>query len=247
MEENKKVALVTGANKGIGFATAQKLAEHGITVLLGSRDEANGKASAEKLQQLGLDVHYISIDMEERETFSIAAEYIERVYGKLDILINNAGIQIESEVWQTNTTESVPMEVLRKTFEVNFFGMVDLTQQMIPLLMKSEAGRIVNLTSILASLQYHATPGSNTYNTKTFAYNTSKTAVNSFTIHLAHALKDTQIKVNAAHPGWVKTEMGGKGAYLSLEEGASTSVYLALIGDEGPNGSYMHNNTILPW
>lgn len=247
MEENKKVALVTGANKGIGFATAQKLAEHGITVLLGSRDEANGKASAEKLQQLGLDVHYISIDMEERETFSIAAEYIERVYGKLDILINNAGIQIESEVWQTNTTESVPMEVLRKTFEVNFFGMVDLTQQMIPLLMKSEAGRIVNLTSILASLQYHATPGSNTYNTKTFAYNTSKTAVNSFTIHLAHALKDTKIKVNAAHPGWVKTEMGGKGAYLSLEEGASTSVYLALIGDEGPNGSYMHNNTILPW
>lgn len=247
MEENKKVALVTGANKGIGFATAQKLAEHGITVLLGSRDEANGKASAEKLQQLGLDVHYISIDMEERETFSIAAEYIERVYGKLDILINNAGIQIESEVWQTNTTESVPMEVLRKTFEVNFFGMVDLTQQMLPLLMKSEAGRIVNLTSILASLQYHATPGSNTYNTKTFAYNTSKTAVNSFTIHLAHALKDTKIKVNAAHPGWVKTEMGGKGAYLSLEEGASTSVYLALIGDEGPNGSYMHNNTILPW
>lgn len=162
MEENKKVALVTGANKGIGFATAQKLAEHGITVLLGSRDEANGKASAEKLQQLGLDVHYISIEMEERETFSIAAEYIERVYGKLDILINNAGIQIESEVWQTNTTESVPMEVLRKTFEVNFFGMVDLTQQMLPLLMKSEAGRIVNLTSILASLQYHATPGSNT-------------------------------------------------------------------------------------
>lgn len=247
MEENKKVALVTGANKGIGFATAQKLAEHGITVLLGSRDEANGKASAEKLQQLGLDVHYISIEMEERETFSIAAEYIERVYGKLDILINNAGIQIESEVWQTNTTESVPMEVLRKTFEVNFFGMVDLTQQMLPLLMKSEAGRIVNLTSILASLQYHATPGSNTYNTKTFAYNTSKTAVNSFTIHLAHALKDTKIKVNAAHPGWVKTEMGGKGAYLSLEEGASTSIYLALIGDEGPNGSYMHNNTILPW
>ena len=247
MEEIKKVALVTGANKGIGFATAQKLAEHGITVLLGSRDEQKGKRAAETLQKLGMDAHHICIDMEERETFSIAAEYIERVYGKLDILINNAGVQIESETWQTNTTDTVPMEVLRRTFEVNFFGLVDLTQQMLPLLHKSDAGRIVNLTSILASLQHHATPGSNTYNTKTFAYNTSKTAVNSFTIHLAHALKDTKIKVNAAHPGWVKTDMGGKGAYLSLEEGASTSVYLALIGDEGPNGSYMHNNTILPW
>lgn len=243
----KKVALVTGANKGVGFATAQLLAKNGITVLLGSRDEKRGIEAMEQLRSQGLDIHYIHLDMEDRETFANTADYIERVYGKLDILINNAGVQIESDVWQTNTTDSIPMETLRKTFDINFFGMVDLTQRLLPLIRKSEAGRIVNLTSILASLQYHATPGSNTYNTKTFAYNTSKTAVNAFTIHLAHALKDTNIKVNAAHPGWVKTEMGGKGAFLSIEEGAKTSVYLALIDEHGPNGSYMHEHSKLPW
>jgi len=244
---NKKIALVTGANKGVGYATAQLLAEQNITVLLGSRDETRGKEAEASLRSQGLDVHYINIDMEDRETFSIAATYIERVYGKLDILINNAGVQIESEIWQTNTTASISIETLRRTFEINFFGLVDLTQQLLPLIQKSEAGRIVNLTSILASLQYHATPGSNTYNTKTFAYNSTKTAVNAFTIHLAHALKDTNIKVNAAHPGWVKTEMGGKGAFLSIEEGAKTSVYLALIDEHGPNGSYMHEHSKLPW
>ncbi|HRE58759.1 MAG TPA: SDR family oxidoreductase [Candidatus Kapabacteria bacterium] len=242
-----KIALVTGANKGIGYTTVKMLAEQGMTVLLGSRDEQRGQQAAQQLAQQGLDVHYLHLDMEDSSSFTSAYSYIADTYGKLDILINNAGVQIESDTWQTNTTESIPMEILRKTFDINFFGMVELTQKLLPLIRKSEAGRIVNLTSILGSLEFHATPGSNTYNTKTFAYNTSKTAVNSFTIHLAHLLKDTNIRVNAAHPGWVQTDMGGKGAHLTPEQGASTSIMLALIDDDGHHGSYLHNDSILPW
>lgn len=242
-----KIALVTGGNKGIGLATVRLLAERGITVLLGSRDELRGTQAAQQLTEQGLDVHYLYLDMEDSSSFSAAYNYIADTYGRLDILINNAGVQIESETWQTNTTENIPMEILRKTFDINFFGMVELTQKLLPLLRKSTAGRIVNLTSILGSLEFHATPGSNTYNTKTFAYNTSKTAVNSFTIHLAHLLKDTAIKVNAAHPGWVQTDMGGKGAHLSPEQGAGTSIELALIDADGPHGAYLHNGNTLPW
>lgn len=242
-----KIALVTGANKGIGIEIARQLALRGIHVLMGARDEERGRAAERELLEQGCDVEYVRLDMEKSSDLAEATAYISEKFGRLDILINNAGIQIESDIWSTNTSTTIPMDVLRQTFDVNFFGLVELTQLLLPLLRKSEAGRIVNLTSILASLNYHAAPGSNTYNTKTFAYNASKTAVNSFTIHLAHALKDTNIKVNAAHPGWVKTDMGGAGAKLSLEEGASTAVELALLGDDGFSGKYIHLDKELPW
>ena len=122
-----------------------------------------------------------------------------------------------------------------------------LFRSLLPLLRKSPAARIVNLTSILGSLSMHATPGSNTYNTKLLAYNSSKSAVNAFTIHLAHALKDTPIKVNAAHPGWVKTDLGGKGARLETSEGAATSVALATLDADGPSGAYVFMDSTLPW
>jgi NAD(P)-dependent dehydrogenase (short-subunit alcohol dehydrogenase family) len=139
------------------------------------------------------------------------------------------------------------MSILRDTFEVNFFGAVDLTQKLLPLLRRSEAGRIVNLSSILASLSLHATEGSPIYDSKTFAYDTSKTALNSFTIHLAHELRGTKIKVNSADPGWVKTEMGGKGAQLEISVGAQTSVQLATLPDDGPNGGYFHLGQPIAW
>ncbi len=242
-----KIALVTGANKGVGFETARQLAKHGVHVLMGSRSEERGKVAAQELQQQGLPVEFIHLDMETPDTFIAARNYIAEKFGVLDILVNNAGVQIESDNWQTNTVETIPIETLRRTFDINFFGMVELTQLLLPLIRKSTAGRIVNVTSILGSLSYHATPGSNTYNTKTFAYNTSKAAVNSFTIHLAHALQDTPIKVNAAHPGWVKTDMGGKGATLSLEQGAATSVALALLDETGSSGKYIHVEREFPW
>ena len=125
--------------------------------------------------------------------------------------------------------------------------MVELTQTLLPLLRKSEAGRIVNLSSILASLTLHATQGSPIYDAKTFAYDTSKTALNSFTIHLAHELRDTKIKVNSAHPGWVKTELGGPHAQMELGDGAKTSVELATLPENGPTGGYFHMGKPLPW
>ena len=125
--------------------------------------------------------------------------------------------------------------------------LIATTQAMLPLLRKSDAGRIVNLSSILGSIHFHATPGSPIYDMKMPAYDVSKSAVNAYTVHLAYELKDTTIKVNAAHPGWVKTEMGGEGATMEITDGAKTSVALATIGADGPNGAYIHMGETLPW
>ena len=132
-------------------------------------------------------------------------------------------------------------------FETNFFAPVALTKTLLPLLKKSTAGRIVNLSSILGSLTLHADPKSPIYNAKSFAYDASKTALNAFTIHLAYELRNTKIKVNSAHPGWVKTEMGGDQAPMELSEGSKTSVALATLPDNGPTGGYFHLGKPVPW
>src|ERR1019366_4027374 len=142
---------------------------------------------------------------------------------------------------------TTPLKVLYETFETNFFAVVELTQTLLPLLRKSPAGRIVNLSSILASQTLHATKGSTIYDAKTFAYDASKSALNSFTIHLAHELQGTKIKVNSAHPGWVKTDMGGEGATMEIVDGAKTSVRLATLPDDGPTGGYFHLGEALLW
>jgi len=140
------------------------------------------------------------------------------------------------------------LDVWRKTFDANLFGLILTTQAFLPLLRRSEAGRIVNLSSILGSITYHAQPGSPIYESKSYAaYNVSKSAVNAYTVQLAYELKETNIKVNAAHPGWVKTDMGGAGATMELEGGAKTSVELATLGADGPNGAYVHMGESLPW
>ncbi len=242
-----KVAVVSGANKGIGLETARELGQLGYYVFLGSRDEQRGKKAAEALQSEGLAVEYVWLDMEDSTSFRALKALIAEKYGYLDVLVNNAGVQIESEEWNVNTSTSIAMATLRRTFDINFFGLVELTQCLLPLLEKSPAARIVNLSSILGSLSMHATPGSNTWATKTFAYNSSKAAVNAFTIHLAHALRDTTIKVNSAHPGWVQTDMGGQGATLNLKEGSETSIRLATLDASGPTGGYFFKDKILPW
>jgi NAD(P)-dependent dehydrogenase (short-subunit alcohol dehydrogenase family) len=146
-----------------------------------------------------------------------------------------------------NETSTTSDKLLRETFETNFFAVVALTQTLLPLLRKSDAGRIVNLSSILASLTLHATKGSPIYDAKTFAYDASKSALNAFSIHLAHELRGTKIKVNSAHPGWVKTEMGGEGAQMEIVDGAKTSVQLATLPADGPTGGYFHMGESLPW
>ena len=136
---------------------------------------------------------------------------------------------------------------LRKTLDTNFFAVVSVTQTLLPLLKKSTAGRIVNVSSILGSLTLQATEGSPIYNAKAFAYDTSKAALNSFTIHLAYELKGTKIKVNSAHPGWVKTDMGTDAAPMEIVDGAKTEVALATLPDDGPTGRYVHLGETLPW
>lgn len=247
MATDKKVALITGANKGLGLETARQLGKEGITVLVGARDAARGNKAVEELKKDGVDAHYIHLDMEKPSTFQEVYKTIESQFGKLDILVNNAGIQIENAGWGENTVAQTSQSDLRKTFDTNFFNLIELTQILLPLVKKSAAGRIVNLSSILGSLELHATPGSPIYDAKAFAYDASKTALNQFTVHLAHALQGTNVKVNSAHPGWVKTDLGTDAAPMHVTDGAKTSVWLATLPADGPNGGYFHMQDRLPW
>jgi NAD(P)-dependent dehydrogenase (short-subunit alcohol dehydrogenase family) len=241
-----KVALITGANKGIGLETARQLGKLGVTIVVGSRDLGRGEEAVEVLRGIGVDARALKLDVVNEADRQAAAKYIEKEFGKLDILINNAGVMLDRLGGGNNTTATTQRS-LHETFETNFFAPVALTQTLLPLLRKSEAGRIVNLSSILGSNTLHATPGSFIYDAKTFAYDASKAALNSFTIHLAHELKDTKIKVNSAHPGWVKTDLGGEGAPMEIVDGAKTSVALATLPDDGPTGGYFHMGKPLPW
>lgn len=241
-----KVALITGANKGIGFETARQLGQQGITVLLGSRNKENGEKAAATLRAEGIDAHAVPLDVTNEADISAARSFISDKYGRLDILINNAGI-IQGEEFFVNSSRSISQKDLHDTFNTNLFSVVNITQNLLPLIEKSEAGRIVNLSSILGSLTLHASSGSPIAAAKSVAYNASKAALNAYTIHLADALKDTKIKVNSAHPGWVKTEMGSDAAPMEIVEGAKTSVALATIGEDGPNGRYIHLGEELPW
>ena len=249
-DRNGKVAFISGANRGIGLETARGLARQGVTVLIGSRDGAKGEKAAAQLRKDSVgNVEAIEFDVNKREHHRRLAETLNERFGRLDILVNNAGVQNESGDFAKgfNTTSSVSEGTLRETFDTNFFAVIALTQTLLPLIRKSSAGRIVNLSSILGSLTLHSDPNSPIYNAKAFAYDASKTAVNAFTVHLAAELRDTSIKVNSAHPGWVKTEMGGADAPMEVSEGGKTSVQLATLPDDGPSGGYFHLGEKLPW
>lgn len=239
---SQKIVLVTGANRGIGFEICRQLAGLGCTVLLGARDIEHGCTAAQQLQSEKLDVHAVHVDMNDVTSFSRLHDWIATTHGQLDILVNNAGIAND---W-AYTAADVPVTLIQETFAVNFFNLIALTQQLLPLLRTAPAGRIVNQSSILASLTLHSTPDSGLENLKPLAYNASKTAVNAFTVHLAHALKDTAIKVNAAHPGDVITDLNPNGL-ISVVEGARTVVQLAMLPADGPTGGFFHLNDPLPW
>jgi NAD(P)-dependent dehydrogenase (short-subunit alcohol dehydrogenase family) len=244
----KKIAFITGGNRGIGFQTALGLADVS-KVVIGSRDLKQGELALEKLLAAGVDAEALQFDVTQPASHQAAFDYFNSRYGRLDILVNNAGIAGGSfpGVGPEHSAADVPMALLRKVFETNFFAQVAVTKALLPLVRKSEAGRIVNLSSILGSLTLHATPGSPIYHAKSFAYDASKTALNAFTVHLAYELRDTKIKVNSAHPGWVKTDMGGSQAPMEIEDGAKTTVALATLGEDGPTGGYFHLGRPLPW
>jgi NAD(P)-dependent dehydrogenase (short-subunit alcohol dehydrogenase family) len=244
----KKIAFITGGNRGLGFQTALELKDVG-KVVIGARDLKSGEQALAKLRAAGADADVLEFDVTQPASHQAAFDYFNPHYGRLDILVNNAGIAGGTfpGTGPEHSAADVPMALLHKVFETNFFSQVALTQALLPLIRKSPAGRIVNLSSILGSLTLQATPGSPIYDAKSFAYDASKSALNAFTIHLAYELRGTNIKVNSAHPGWVKTDMGGSQAPMELEEGGKTSFALATLPDDGPTGGYFHLGKALPW
>ncbi len=242
----KKVALISGANKGLGLETAKQLGKLGYFVLLGSRDPLKGEVAARLLREEGIDARVVKLDVTRQSDIDAAAAMVEAEFGKLDVLVNNAGVMHEKG-WTKNTTSETTMENLRATFDANLFAVFALTKALLPALKKSEAGRIVNVSSILGSVSLQATKGSPTYSTKLFAYNASKAALNVLTISLAHELRGTKIKVNSAHPGWVKTDLGGDAAPMNVVDGAKTEVELATLGEDGPTGGFFHNGKEIAW
>lgn len=242
-----RLALVTGANRGIGFEITRQLAENGVQVLLSGRSrEAVGEA-AKRLRDAGLAVDPLVLDVTDPDGVRAAAAEVEGKYGRLDILVNNAGIRIEE--YGRRPSEQ-PLRKWRETFDTNLFGVVEVTTAFLPLLRRSAAGRIVNVSSLLGSLSTHSDPGSYAYSPmfKSLpAYSASKSAVNSWTVHLAYELRDTPIKVNAVHPGYTRTGMNDGAGDLDVADGARTSVTMALLDGDGPTGSYVHRGEVVPW
>jgi NAD(P)-dependent dehydrogenase (short-subunit alcohol dehydrogenase family) len=241
--QQKPVALITGANKGIGFEIARKLGKQGITVLVGARDLDRGGAAVARLKAEGIDAHPVRLEVTDARSIEEARKFIEQRFGKLDILVNNAGVLPD----QGKTASNVPLDLLRQVFDTNVFGVVAVTQALLPLIRKSPAGRIVNLSSSLGSLTLNSDPKGPMYDTKLPAYNTSKAALNMLTVQFAYELRDTPIKVNSACPGWVKTDMGGPNAPGTAEEGADTPAWLATLPADGPTGGFFNSRKPVPW
>ena len=239
-----KIALVTGANKGIGLETARQLARHDVHVILGSRDPAKGAAAAALLKSEGLVVESVVLDVTSQASIAAAEREVEAKHGKLDILVNNAGLNASDASTQASQQT---LQSWRKTFDTNVFGVIAVTCAFMPLLRKAPAARIVNVSSVLGSIAMHADPKSPIYGVQLAAYNVSKSAVNAYTVQLACELRQSNIKVNAVHPGHVKTAMGGPAAPMELIDGAKSSVQMALLGPDGPSGSFTHLGRPLPW
>lgn len=244
----KKIALITGASKGLGFETAYQLGVKGYTVIVTARTQQKSNESVEILKSKGINAVGMQLDVVNNNDIDNLSKSINEHFGILDILVNNAGVQLDFPGFMPgNSTETVSMDILKQTFEINYFAPIALTQKLLPLLKKSNAGRIVNVSSIMGSLTLHADLNSPIYGIKLLAYNSSKTALNQFTLHLAEALKDSPIKANSAHPGWVKTDLGGEYAPMSIEDGVKTIVDLSTLDENGPTGAFIHLGESLPW
>ncbi|MBR1227679.1 MULTISPECIES: SDR family oxidoreductase [unclassified Bradyrhizobium] len=244
MSVQEKIALVTGATRGLGFETVRQLARKGVFVLLGARDLAAGQEKAEALRSEGLAVDAIEIDLNRPDTIDAAASTIDARFGKLDILVNNAGILL----LDTDDFPSVaPLETLRESYDVNFIGTVIVTQKLLPLIRKASSGRIVNLSSSVGSLWWTGDINNPNPGVKWLGYAASKAAVNMLTVQLAFELKDTPIKVNSVCPGYVMTDLNRGGGYITIEDGVKASVKYALLDDAGPTGQFFNIDGPINW
>ena len=238
-----KTAVVTGANKGIGFEIARRLAAEGYRVWLGARDRDRGEAAAAKLTAQGLDAHWLELDVTDDRSAASAAEKLAAQTGTLDVLVNNAGI---ADGFGISPLEE-PIEITKKVYEVNVFGPIRVTQAFMPLLKGSKAGRIVMMSSELGSIQSLLDPGNEFYAINALGYNSSKSALNAATVSIAKAAEPFGIKVNAADPGYTATEMNGNSGYRTVEQAAEVAVKLATLGEDGPTAGYFNHNGVLPW
>ena len=237
------IALVTGANKGIGLEIARQLAQAGVLVIVGARDPARARAAVEDLSSQGLDARSVAIDLNDHASIAAAAETIRTEHGRLDILVNNAGI---TDAEDGPPTASSP-EAARRIMDTNFVGTLAVTQAMLPLLRHAPAGRIVNLSSSLGSLALNGDPTSPYYAARLIGYNASKAALNMLTVQLAEELHGTPIVVNSVSPGFVKTDLNGHTGVMTPEEGAKLPVEYALLGEDAVSGRFVEASGVTPW
>ena len=244
MSEEKKIALVTGANKGIGFEIARQLGALDITVLVGARNAARGEEAVQKLRDEKSEAVAVGLDVTNQASIDATATFIDQTYGRLDILVNNAGILLEG-----NTPPSqLSFEDVQKTFATNVFGVFAVTKAMLPLLRRSQAGRIVNLSSRMGSLSINSDADSPIAKLPPIlAYNASKTALNALTVFFAKELQGTPIKVNSVSPGIVATDLNGYRGYLTAEQGAKVPVIYATLPIDGPTGGFFGADGQIAW
>lgn len=240
---SRKIALVTGANKGIGLEIVRQLAQVGIHVLLGARDRERGRQAAAELTAVGLKVEALIIDLVDGHSISTAAETIEKRFGRLDILVNNAGIVDPDD----GPPSVASVSAARRLMETNFIGTLAVTKALLPLLRKSTGGRIVNLATTLGSLAINGDPSSPYFDARLIGYNASKAALNMLTVQLAAELKETPIVVNSVAPGYVKTDLTGGNGFMTAEEGARLPVEYALLGDDAVSGHFVEPGGTAPW
>lgn len=239
-----KIALITGANKGIGLETARQLArDHGFTVLLGARDEKRGQEAADELKSAGLDARFILLDPTDAASIERARAEVEEHFGHLDVLVNNAGLMVKEDFAPPAT---VPTSALRETYDLNVFGVHEVTRAFWPLLEKSEAARLVNVSSAVGSLSLQSDFEGLLKDVKVIAYASSKAALNMLTVHYAWQWRATPHRANTVHPGSVLTD-GNPNGEISVEEGAKTSVEMATIPSGGPNGTFSYLGETMPW
>lgn len=236
-------ALITGANKGIGFEVARQLAQRGLRVLVGARDQARGTEAADALRTRGLSAAFVHMDVTDEDSLARAAREIDERYGQLDILINNAGI--------SGGTAGSPSEItvarMKQVYETNVFGVVAVTNALLPLLRRSPAGRIVNVSSGLGSLTLSSDPQSEFGHSNYMAYQSSKAALNAMTVAYAKELRESGIKVNAADPGFTATDFNNHRGYRTVEQAAVVIVRLATLSADGPTGTFQDENGVVPW
>ncbi|MFN8075097.1 MAG: SDR family oxidoreductase [Kineosporiaceae bacterium] len=238
-----RIALVTGATKGIGFEIARQLGAAGVTVLVGARDADRGEHAVAQLAAGGADAAAVRLDVTDAASVAAAAAWIDERYGRLDALVNNAGIALEAPGPASGTS----VDVLRATYETNVFGVVAVTNAMLPLLRRAPAARIVNVSSGLGSLTQTTGPDAVWSRYPLLAYASSKTAVNALTVQYANELRGTPIKVNSADPGYCATDLNRHSGPRTAAQGAAVSVRLALLPDDGPTGEFHDDDGPVPW